>query len=200
MIDAPPPPAPEPRRRARGWLLEIVETIILTIAIFLGIQTFVARPFQVQMVSMQTTLQAGQYVLIDELTPRWSAFQRGDIVVFDPPPAFSGRGGTPLIKRVIGLPGERIELVDGVVRVDGKALEEPYLFAEDGTPQPTEPISGTSSWVVAPGEVFVMGDHREESQDSRLFGPIRTSSVLGRAVLRYWPIDAFEVIQRPSYR
>lgn len=200
MIDVPPLPTPEARRRARGWVFEIVETLVLTAVIFLGIQAFVAQPYKVEMVSMRNTLQDGQYVLIDKLTPRWSAYERGDIVVFDPPPAWTGPPAIPLIKRVIGLAGDRVELRDGKVLVDGRPLDEPYLFAVDGATQATDPIGATTSWVVPPGQLFVMGDHRQASEDSRLFGPIQASSVLGRAVLRYWPIDTLEVIQRPAYR
>ena len=199
MTDTPSPPTPEPGQRARGLLFELVETLVLTVVIFLGIQTFVAQPYQVQMVSMRNTLQDGQYVLIDKLTPRWSAYARGDIVVFDPPPGWTGPPGVPLIKRVIGLPGDRVELRDGKVLVDGRPLDEPYLYAEDGVAQATLPIGDIAAWTVPAGQLFVMGDHREQSEDSRAFGPIDVSSVLGRAVLRYWPINAFEVIQRPAY-
>jgi signal peptidase I len=189
-----------PRRTTRGCFLEIVETVVLTVVVFLGIQTFVAQPFQVQQDSLQATLQAGQDVLIDKLTPRWSPYQRGDIVVFSRPEGAGGPAGIPLIKRVIGLPGEHVELVDGKVFVDGRELAEPYLYAEGGVAQATHPTSQTTSWIVPAGEVFVMGDHRRVSDDSRVFGPIQVSSVVGRAVLRYWPIGAFELIQRPSYR
>ena len=189
-----------PQRRARGCLIEILETVVLTVVIFLGIQTFVAQPFQVEQDSMQATLQSGQYVLIDKLTPRWTPYQRGDIVVLARPAGGGGPGGAPLIKRVIGLPGEHVELVGGKVLIDGQELAEPYLFAENGVAQATQPTIGTTSWVVPAGQVFVMGDHRRVSADSRTFGPIPMSSVVGRALLRYWPIDTFELIARPTYR
>jgi len=190
---SPPPPRPS---RARGALFEIVETIVLTVVIFLGIQTFVAQPFQVEQSSMEQSLLPGQYVLIDKLTPRFSPYQPGDIVVFNPPES-GGRGTVPLIKRVVAVGGDRVELRDGAVYVNDRKLAEPYLFNEGGVAQPTDPSAGISSWEVPAGQLFVMGDHRAVSQDSRVFGPIPVSSVLGRAFVRYWPLEDFEIIHRP---
>src|SRR3954453_12484134 len=149
--------------------------------------------------SMETTLEPDQYVLIDKLSPHWSAYGRGDIVVFNPPGGWTGRRDVPLIKRVIGLPGDHVELRDGTVFVNGTALAEPYRYAELGVPQGTDPTGGISEWLVPADQLFVMGDHRPLSEDSRGFGPVPVSSVIGRAVLRYWPFDTFEVVQRPAY-
>ena len=185
-------PTPSPKRPALGCLFEILETVVLTVVIFLGIQTFVAQPFKVEGGSMENTLLPDQYVLIDKLTPRWAPYVRGDIVVLDPPAEASQRNGTPFIKRVIGLPGDHVELKDGGVYVNGKALDEPYLFAEDGVAQTTDPMQdGISEWFVPPGDLLVMGDHRQDSSDSRTFGPIEITHVIGRAWLRYWPLDTF---------
>ena len=92
---------------------------------------------------METTLQPEQYVLVDKLTPRWAPYERGDIVVFQPPKSFGSSTGAPFIKRVIGLPGDRIDLMDGFVIVNGTELDEPYLFERRGEPEPTEPSGGT---------------------------------------------------------
>jgi signal peptidase I len=183
-------------RRVRRLAFEIVETLVLTVAIFLGVQTFVVQPFEVEGSSMEQTLLPNQFVLIDKLTPRWSPYEPGDIVVLTPPRLAAGRGTTPFIKRVIAVAGDRVELRDGAVYVNGTRLDEPYLFEEDGARQETDPLSSTTSWIVPPGDLFVLGDHRAVSQDSRAFGPITVSSVLGRAFLRYWPLDSFEVIGR----
>ncbi|MFN8631140.1 MAG: signal peptidase I [Chloroflexota bacterium] len=84
--------------------------------------------------------------------------------------------------------------------VNGVALDEPYTFRNDkGVNEPTEALNGTSTWTVAPGQIFVLGDHRQKSADSRVFGPIDESSVVGRAFLRYWPISTFGILQTPSY-
>jgi signal peptidase I len=183
-----------------GCLFEVVETLVLTLVIFLGIQTFVAQPYKVQQGSMETTLLPDQYVLVDKLTPRWAPYAHGDIVVFDPPESWSAGNGVPFIKRVIGLPGDRVELRDGKVFVNGIALDEPYIFVEDGVPQTTDPApGGASEWLVPDGELLVMGDHRQQSADSRSFGPIPISHVIGRAWLRYWPFDTFGILPTPAH-
>lgn len=191
MTDSPP----GQRRRALGCLFEIVETVVLTVVIFLGIQTFVAQPYQVEMRSMETTLLPGQYVLVDKLSPRWAPYARGDIVIFHPPDAFQTPDDTPFIKRVIGLPGDQVELRDGRVSVNGVELDEAYVHEAEtdaGEDAPT-------SWLVPAGSLFVMGDHRSASEDSRVFGPIEISRVVGRAFLRYWPLDTFGMLETPTY-
>jgi signal peptidase I len=195
------PPATETRGRKRSVLFEILETLVLTVVIFLGIQTFITQPYKVEQLSMENTLQPGQYVLVDKLTPRWTPYSRGDIVVFDPPASWAAEtNGVPLIKRVIGLPGDDVALKAGKVYVNGVKLNEPYLFGENGAAQPTEPASeGQSEWLVPDGDLFVMGDHRENSADSRTFGPIDLGLVVGRAWLRYWPVDSFGVLPKPAY-
>jgi signal peptidase I len=188
------------QRPALGCLFEVIETLVLTVVIFLGIQTFVAQPYKVQQGSMETTLLPDQYVLVDKLTPRWAPYTRGDIVVFDPPETWSSVGGVPFIKRVIGLPGDTVELRDGLVFVNGIELDEPYLFEDDGVPQPTDPqAGGPSRWVVPEDQLLVMGDHRQDSADSRSFGPIDVSHVIGRAWLRYWPFDTFGILPTPGH-
>jgi len=194
-------PATEARGRKRSVLFEVLETLVLTVVIFVGIQTFIAQPYKVEQLSMENTLLPGQYVLVDKLTPRWTPYSRGDIVVFQPPASWAAEtNGVPLIKRVIGLPGDDVALRAGKVYVNGAKLDEPYLFGEDGAAQPTEPASeGQSEWVVPDGDLFVMGDHRENSADSRTFGPIDLGLVVGRAWLRYWPVSSFGVLPKPTY-
>ena len=121
--------------------------------------------------------------------------------MFDPPESWaSGGAGVPFIKRVIGLPGDRVELRDGKVFVNDAELDEPYLFEVNGIPQATEPSpGGPEEWLVPEGEVLVFGDHRQNSADSRTFGPIDTTHVIGRAWLRYWPFDTFGILPTPSY-
>lgn len=204
MSELPEPssqPTPPPRRRpALGCLFEVVETLVLTLVIFLGIQTFVAQPYKVQQSSMETTLLPDQYVLVDKLTPRWSPYTHGDIIVFDPPPSWTAGNGVPFIKRIIGLPGDTVELKDGLVYVNGIKLVEPYIFKENGVPVRTDPSAGgASQWLVPDGDLLVMGDHRNDSADSRSFGPIEISKVIGRAWLRYWPIDTFGTLPTPSH-
>jgi signal peptidase I len=187
-------------RRSFGCLFEVVETLVLTLIIFFVIQTFVAQPYQVQQQSMERTLEPNEYVLVDKLTPRWDAYSRGDIVVFNPPETWTS-DKTPFIKRVIGLPGDTVQVKDdGFVYVNDVRLDEPYTYANDaGINEPTESAPDQTRWVVPDGQLFVMGDHRKRSADSRYFGPISTSDVIGRAFLRYWPIGTFGILQTPVY-
>ena len=187
------------RRSSLGCLFEVLETLVLTLIIFFVIQTFIAQPYQVQQQSMERTLEPGQYVLVDKLTPRWDDYGRGDIVVFNPPKTWTTEN-TPFIKRVIGLPGDTVEVKDdGLVYVNGVAIEEPYTYKNaEGVAEPTE-VGDQTRWVVPEGELFVMGDHRQRSADSRVFGTIPIGNVIGRAFLRYWPISTFGIIQTPTY-
>lgn len=188
------------QRPALGCAFEVLETLVLTVLIFFGIQSFVAQPFKVQQGSMETTLLEDQYVLVDKLSPRWDAYAIGDIIVFNPPDTWSRGSDVPFIKRVIGVAGDEVELRDGLVYVNGVEIDEPYIFDEDGVPQETLPTpGGASHWVVPAGELFVMGDHRQDSADSRNFGPIEVSHVVGRAWLRYWPFNTFTILPVPSY-
>jgi signal peptidase I len=188
------------QRPALGCLFEIVETLVLTLIIFLVIQNFVAQPYQVKQQSMERTLEPEQYVLVDKLTPRIDAYKRGDIVVFKPPEAW-GEDDTPFIKRVIGEGGDTVEIRDdGHVYVNDVELDEPYVYAdENGDPQPTTSPLDQTSWTIPEGELFLMGDHRSNSADSRTFGPIEVDQVIGRAWLRYWPFGVFGVLDTPTY-
>jgi signal peptidase I len=189
------------RRPALGCLLEIVETLVLTLIIFFVIQTFVAQPYQVKLKSMQHTLEPDQYVLVDKLTPRFDPYDRGDVVVFTPPADWIDGDDTPFIKRVIGVGGDRVEIRDdGLVYIDDVAIHEPYLYSDEvgGPSQPTTAPPEGASWTIAEGQLFLMGDHRSNSVDSRNFGPVETEQVIGRAWLRYWPLDTFGILPTPA--
>jgi signal peptidase I len=174
-------------RRTLGCLFELLETFLLTLAIFLVIQLFVAQPYQVQQTSMENTLLPNQYVLVDKLTPRFDDYHSGDVVVFNPPSGWAqDPSGTPYIKRVVAIGGDTVDIHGGRVYVNGTQLNEPYVFENQTTDMPDK---GSKTWKLAAGQLFVLGDHRQASQDSRDFGPIDRSSVIGRAWLRYWPID-----------
>lgn len=197
---AAPPLAPDPqteadaprsgRSRALDSVIEIATTVALAVILYFVIQTFVVQTFRVEMVSMLDTLEPGDHMLIDKLTPRFDDYSRGDIVVFHPPADYDE--GTPYIKRVIGEPGDTIAIKDGAVYVNGVRLDEPYVH------YPIEADAWDQITVPA-GELIVMGDHRDASSDSRAFGPIPISDVIGRAVLRFWPLDKLGIVQTPSY-
>ncbi|HSK92588.1 MAG TPA: signal peptidase I [Candidatus Angelobacter sp.] len=196
-------------RRALGCAFEIVETLVLTLLIYLIIHNFVAQPFEVQQRSMFPTIVDGEYILIDKLTTRWDGYDYGEVVVFDPP-GDSGLSadGIPFIKRIIGLPGDTVTLENGrvfITQPNGNPvrIEEPYVATGgDGNPSPTlprDPQGMTTTWEVPDGAYFVMGDNRGSSQDSRAFGPIGEDLILGRAWLRYFPLDRVGIIETPEY-
>jgi signal peptidase I len=189
------------KRPAVGCLLEIVETLVLTLVIFFVIQNFVAQPYKVQQQSMERTLEPEQYVLVDKLTPRVDPYSRGDIVVFTPPASWVQENGTPFIKRVIGEGGDTVKIQDGKVLINGTAIDEPYLYADvpGGPPQETFASPDQDTWVVPDGQLFLMGDHRSNSADSRVFGPVPVDQVIGRAFLRYWPLNTFGILPTPTY-
>ncbi len=189
------------RRPALGCLFEIVETLVLTLIIFFVIQTFIAQPYQIRQQSMETTLEPDQYVLVDKLTPRFDTYKRGDVVVFMPPDGWARDDPpTPYIKRVIGIGGDTIEIRDGKALVNGIELSEPYVFKEDdGSTQETEDPLQMEKWIVPEGELFLMGDHRKMSADSREFGPVEVDKVIGRAWLRYWPINTLSILPTPDH-
>jgi len=189
--------------RPPRWLIEVVETLALTLVTFFVIQSFVAQPFQVRQTSMERTLEPDQYVLVDKLTPRFDPYKRGDVVVLHPPASVEDETKTPFIKRIIGLPGETVRIGDdGIMYVNGQPLDETaYTYRDDaGENEPTTIQTDGAEWTLAPDEVFGMGDHREASADSRSFGPVKIDSIVGRAFLRYWPAATFGILSRPTYQ
>jgi signal peptidase I len=193
-------------RRALGCLLEIAETLLLTLVIFWIIQNFIAQPYRVQQQSMVDTLEENQYVLVDKLTPHFDNYSRGDIIVFSPQkrdgscdsPGVdeTGEGAVPFIKRVIGEPGDEVSIHDGVVHINGVPIDEPYVYQG-----PTTANGEQNTWIVPPDRLFVMGDNRNNSTDSRssTIGPICVRDVIGKAWLRYWPLDRLGILSTPTY-
>ena len=173
-----------PPRRS-NLLREIIETALLTAIIFLLVNTATGR-FRIEGQSMEPNLHDGEYVLVDKVSYALHAPQRGDVIVLlrpNPQP--------DLIKRIIGLPGDTIEVRNGQVYVNGAALAEPYLS------QPTN--STIPARQVEPGRYFVMGDNRNNSSDSRSFGSIARSDIVGRAWVVYWPPSDWEAVPHYSY-
>ena len=189
----------QPVRRPFDFLSQIVQTLVLTIVVYAAIQAFVAQPYRVVQGSMQDTLQEGQFILIDKLTPRFDHYQRGDIVVFRPPASAAELDDTPYIKRVIGVSGDRVDIRDGWVWVNGTPLDESdYVYDREPTHASDQRLT---TWRVPPDSLFVLGDHRTNSSDSRTarIGFIPVDDVLGRAFLRYWPIGTLSVLDTPDY-
>ena len=140
------------------------------------------RPYVIRGASMMPSLRPGDQVLVDMSAYEGVEPRRGDLVVFSNPRA----DGRHDIKRVIGLPGERVVMAEGMLYIDGRQLAEPYLGG-----LPSSVGLGESEWDLGAGEYLVLGDNRAHSTDSRDFGPIEADRIVGRAWLRYWPVTAW---------
>ena len=171
------------------WLIETALLVLLAFALAFGIRTLVVEPFIVPTGSMIPTIQINNRVLAEKITFRFvRGPQYGDIVVFPDP-----KGEHPhLIKRVIATGGQTVDLRNGKVFVDGRQLDEPYTHG-----QPSEQLTPEISFPfkVPADSVWLMGDNRTNSGDSREFGPVPDSDVIGRAMWTYWPIDKFGTLQ-----
>jgi signal peptidase I len=165
----------------RQTLIDVIETVALSLVLFLGINAVSAR-IRVESVSMQPTLYAGNFVIVNKLAYKMDAPQRGDVIVFYFPP---DPDQEPYIKRVIGLPGDRIQIAGGQVFINDVLISEPYLQVE---------TQRGGDWTVPPESLFVMGDNRNNSSDSRAWGMVPYKNVIGKAVLVYWPPEAWNLL------
>ena len=165
------------RSEIRVWTRDL----LIAIGLALVIIVFLYQPVKVEGTSMAPLLSDQERIFINKFVYRFEPIQRGDVVVFWYPLDRS----KSFIKRVIGLPGETVEIRQGVVYVNGKAVAEPYV------PQKYEDLSDFGPVRVPKDSYFVMGDHRVSSNDSRVFGPVASRYIYGRAVFAYWPVDHF---------
>lgn len=178
----PDPPSENPERGSfRRFIKDILEIALISLFLFLSINTISAR-IRVESVSMQPTLFAGNFVVVNKLSYRFGEPSRGDIIVFRYPP---DPELDPYIKRVIGLPGEHVLVEDGKVYINGVRISEPYL--ETQTQQGGE-------WTVPQDGLFMMGDNRNNSSDSRAWGMVPLENVIGKAFIVYWPPEKWEVL------
>jgi signal peptidase I len=181
---------PEPQERARSTgLRNVAEWVAIAggaLLVAFLIKTFLFQAFYIPSLSMAPTLKVNDRVLVNKLSYDLHEVNRGDLVVFESPPN-EGSQTKDLIKRVIGLPGETVESRDGLIYINGQALEEPYL-QPDVTTGPMEKVT------VPPDHLWVMGDNRANSRDSRFFGAIAEDLVIGRAFVRVWPVTALSLL------
>ncbi len=167
----------------RGLVRNILDwtlTLALAVIISLSIRTYVAESRWIPSESMLPTLKVGDYLLIDKVTFKINGISRGDIVVFDPPPASSL--DKVLIKRVIGLPGDTVSISKGLVYINGTAIDEPYELEK--------PINDFRAFAVPENSLFVMGDNRNNSFDSRYWGVVPMDLVIGKALLCFYPVGS----------
>jgi signal peptidase I len=197
MIHPPPEPPRDPApiipglpRNARRWLVEVIQMVAIAALLYLVLSSQVMQPYQVVLRSMQPTLEPQDRLLVDRLTPRWNAYARGDIIVFAPPSPHDAHAKA-FVKRVIGIAGDTVFIESGQVWIapDGGAprrVDEPYVSTGPTLPRGE---GAATSWVVPSNELFVLGDNRGRSVDSRTFGPIDVNRVVGRVALRYLPLS-----------
>ena len=179
---------PEQEQPKTGSALrELLETLILTVVTYLLVRTFLFETYRVVGQSMDQTLEQDQRLIVSKLSYRLHDPQRGDIIVFHDPQD----PGRNLIKRIIGLPGEIVEISNGQVFINGQPLDEPYLGSNSMRAEPQIPIPD--------GHYFVMGDNRNNSSDSRSWGTLDADRIVGKASFTYWPVRLWGPAPHETY-
>jgi len=183
------------RKAALGLVLELVQVLAVSLAIIIPVRYFLIQPFYVKGASMEPSFFDHEYLIIDEISYRFRQPERGDIVVFrypaDPKQFF--------IKRVIGLPGETVEIAGGQIKIyndknpNGAVLQEIAYLDQDYT-------ATTRTVTLQNDEYYVLGDNRVASLDSRYFGAVKRGYIVGRVWLRGWPLDRWKVFQDQTYQ
>jgi len=183
--EALPEPEPKPQKVSglRQILIDLVETVVIAAVLFLGINAVSAR-IRVDSFSMEPTLFKDNRLIVNRLSYKIGSPSRGDIVVFHYPP----NPEEQYIKRVVGLPGDHIRITDDKVYVNDELLSEPYLVV---------PTRSRGEWDVPEDALFVMGDNRNNSSDSRVWGMVPYENLVGKAFLVYWPPESWRVLTFP---
>ena len=177
----------KPAEEGTNWkrfVLDIVETLVLAVVLFVGINAVSAR-VRVDGSSMLPTLENGEFVLVSKLSYTSGEYQRGDIIVFH----FPLNPDEELVKRIIGLPGDQVVVQNEKVYVNGQQLSEDYISHA--------PVY-TGEWTVTEGHLFVLGDNRNNSNDSKDWGLLPQENVVGKAILIYWPPPMWNVLDHPE--
>ena len=180
-------------RKAYFFALDLLQTVLLAASIFLVIYIFLFRPFQVSGDSMYPTFKNGEYILTNLISLRTNGLQRGDVIVFQAPPDAE----KDFIKRVIGLPGDTIELKSGFVYLNGKKLDESAYLHSDVRTYGGAFLKDNEPFTVPADNYFVMGDNRPFSSDSREWGLLTRSKVIGKSFFVYWPVNTMRLVHNP---
>ncbi len=168
----------------KSIIIEYAKIIVTALVISFLLRAYVAEARYIPSESMLPTLKIGDRLIVDKISFEINGIndlQRGDIVVFDPPASFKSKDDIPLIKRVIGLPGETIAIKNGIVYINGAPLDEPYILEK--------PKNDFKPYVIPENNIFLMGDNRNNSSDSRYWGPLPVQNVIGKAEFRYYPFN-----------
>lgn len=180
-------------QKVSEFIWEMIKVAIISLAIIIPIRYFLIQPFYVKGASMEPNFYDHEYLIVDEISYRFNEPQRGDIVVFkypnDPRQFF--------IKRIIGLPGERIKIDNNKVYINGAILNESYLSPNTET---SLALRGYGDVTLGSDEYFLLGDNRSQSLDSRSFGPVKRQYIIGKTWLRGWPFNRVTIFSTPEYK
>jgi len=183
--DLEPLPAGKQKGGARRFILDVLETLLLSLVLFLGINAISAR-IRIESISMQPTLYAGNFVIVNKVAYKFGTPSTGDVIVFRYPP---DPNREPYIKRVIGLPGDTVRVSGGTVYVNDVPLHESYISA---------PPNYEGTWLVPEYSLFVLGDNRNSSSDSHAWGMVPLENVIGKAEVVYWPPTEWKMLNGAS--
>jgi len=181
-------------KKLAAFFLDILEVVVFAIAIFLFLYLLVLQPHKIKGQSMEPNFHDGEFLLTDKITYRFSEPKRGDVIVFEAP----GSNNEEFIKRIIGLPGENISLINGKIYINGTILNENYLpetlITEGGLF-----LENNDNITIPENHYFMMGDNRVASSDSRSWGFVEKDKISGRAWIIYWPPPRLGVIEEVNY-
>ncbi len=178
------------KKSLKAVIFEYTKVIMIALAISLFVRAYVAEARFIPSESMLPTIKIGDRLIIDKISIEIKGLgdiQRGDIVVFNPPAAARSKDGIPFIKRVIGLPGETVSIKKGTVYINGDPLDEPYILEK--------PVADLKPYQIPGNMVFVMGDNRNNSDDSRYWGPLPAQNIIGKAEFRYYPFNNMGILR-----
>ena len=181
-------------RKFFASLLEVLEIAVIAVAAVFIVRTFLVQPFLVSGTSMYPTFSNGDYVLTDELTYRIRPPERGEVVVFHD----VSDSSTYLIKRIIGLPGERLVITNNTITIYNKQNPSGFVLSESYLPAGTV-TAGDGTWTLSSSSYMMLGDNRAVSYDSRSWGPLPANDIVGLVRFRLWPLNAINIFSAPQY-
>lgn len=181
-------------RKVGSFFLDLIEVVVMAMAIFVVVYLFLFQPHSVEGGSMLPNFHSKEYILTDKVSYRFGQPQRGDVIIFKAP----RNEEYEYIKRIVGLPNEQIKISEGKVYINNQLLNEAYL-PPDLLTRPGFFASEGKAVAIPPDQYFVLGDNRLHSSDSRDWGPVPQQNIVGKAWFRYWPADKLGIIPEPKY-
>ncbi len=178
------------------FVFELMKIVIICLVIIIPVRHFLIQPFYVKGASMEPSFYNKEYLIIDEISYRFNEPERGDVVVF----RYPRNPQEFFIKRLIGLPGESVQIKDNKIIIFNKENKDGFVLSEGYLLENMQTYSSSEEVVeLGDDEIFVLGDNRNASKDSRVFGPVNESFVVGKVLLRGWPFDRIDVFNAPVY-